>query len=51
MSSCPLLSWCSCSAAGLCPVCKVLVVLGLVAISGAAGYFIGKFSGKKKDQK
>ena len=42
MDACPILQWCKCNGTQLCLFCKILTVIGIVAISGLVGYFIGK---------
>ncbi len=47
MNTCLILEWCKCNSAGICLFCKVLTVIGIAAVSGVIGYFIGKKKGKK----
>ncbi|MDD5440563.1 MAG: hypothetical protein PHS37_10305 [Candidatus Omnitrophica bacterium] len=51
MSSCPILNWCTCTADGFCPACKMLLVIGIAALSGMIGYFLGKYGIRKKGLK
>lgn len=33
---------CKCAEGQICPFCKILVIVGIVLLSGLAGYLIGR---------